>query len=226
MNTVLIMGATSGVGLELANQYAQSGFYVLSCGRRKIESKNNIFHIEIDVTNDSFESKLKNILEEFRPEIAIYSSGVGFENMKLRSEIDSQVINTNVIGFTVFCNECIRHFEERGTGHLISITSVASLVSSAEAPSYSATKAYQVRFLQGLRMRCKTNNHISITEIRPGFIKTAMMKGDFLFWVLEPRLASARIIKAISRKRKITYISLRWKLLGNILRFLPETFFS
>jgi short-subunit dehydrogenase len=222
MKKYLILGGTSGIGLELSKTLAERNLTIIACGRRKMEDMNNITYISLDVKEINFSSKLNSILDAYKPDIAIYSTGTGFENEKLNTELDMDVIGTNIIGFTIFCNNCIKYFENRGFGHLIGITSVAALISSAEAPSYSASKAYQMKFLQGLRMRSRKNKNIIITEIRPGFVRTAMMKGKGHFWILEPEMAAKRIVSAIDRGVKISYISLRWKILGLLIKTIPE----
>ena len=102
------------------------------------------------------------------------------------------------------------------------ISSVAGLRGDYLAPSYAASKAYQINYLEGLRIKAaKTKLPIFITDIRPGFVNTAMAKGDGLFWVAPVEKAATQIFQAVVKKRNIVYVTKRWKLMAYLLKLLP-----
>lgn len=80
----------------------------------------------------------------------------------------------------------------------------------ADAPVYSASKAYVSNFLQGLRYKSiKARKNICVTTIEPGFVDTAMAKGGCLFWVASPEEATRQTYRAIKEKKKHAYVTRR-----------------
>ena len=107
---------------------------------------------------------------------------------------------------------------------MAAITSLGALMGEGSAPAYGASKAYQVIYLEALRSRAKkSKTAITVTDIRPGFVDTNMAKGDGLFWVAPVEKAARQIATAIQRRRKVAYITKRWRLVGFVLRLLKLT---
>ena len=78
-------------------------------------------------------------------------------------------------------------------------------------------------YLEGLRQKAsKSGIAITVTEIQPGFIDTAMAKGEGLFWVAPPEKAARQILKAITGKKKHAYITKRWRLIALLLKIIPD----
>jgi short-subunit dehydrogenase len=76
--------------------------------------------------------------------------------------------------------------------------------------------------LEGLRLNAhKSNLPVYITDVRPGFVDTAMAKGEGLFWVAPVQKAAEQILEAIKQKKKVVYITKRWKLIALLLRIIP-----
>ncbi|MGL5912707.1 MAG: SDR family NAD(P)-dependent oxidoreductase, partial [Bacteroidales bacterium] len=92
---------------------------------------------------------------------------------------------------------------------------------------YNATKAYQINYIEGLRQKStKLNCSIYIADIRPGFIDTAMAKGEGLFWVASVDKAVQQIFHAIKRRRNVAYVTRRWGLVAIVLRLLPKSIYN
>ena len=90
------------------------------------------------------------------------------------------------------------------------------------APAYSATKAYQINYIEALRKKAyKSGIQIIVTDIRPGLVDTAMAKGEGLFWVMPVEKVASQIIAAIRKKKSKAYVSKRWHILAIINKFLP-----
>jgi short-subunit dehydrogenase len=137
-------------------------------------------------------------------------------------EIEKCTIDTNVTGFTCIADWAFKYFEKQKYGHLVALTSIGGLRGSRLAPSYNATKAYQMNYMEGLRQRVtKRKKQIFITDIRPGLVDTEMAKGEGLFWVMPVDKAARQIFGAIKKKRKIAYITKRWGLIATILKLIP-----
>ena len=104
----------------------------------------------------------------------------------------------------------------------MAITSAGGLRGEPMAPAYSATKAYQINYMEALRKKAyKAGSAIIVTDIRPGLVDTAMAKGDGLFWVMPTRKVANQICTAIRRKKSKAYVTKRWHVLAIINKFLP-----
>ena len=113
-------------------------------------------------------------------------------------------------------------FEQQGHGHLVAITSVGGLRGEPMAPAYSASKAYQINYMEALRKKAfKNGGHIIVTDIRPGLVDTSMAKGEGLFWVMPVEKVASQIIEAICKKKSKAYVTRRWHILAIINKNLP-----
>lgn len=231
MKNAIIIGATSGIGKELAEILANDGFKVGITGRRtelleslKSENPDSYFIKAFDVKDTKVaEEKLEELTSELGGlDLLILSSGTGEINNELDFEIEIRTIETNVIGWTFISDWAFKFFEKQKHGHLIAISSIAGLRGNRQSTSYNATKAYQINYLEGLRQRAtKLKEPIYITDIRPGLVNTDMAKGEGLFWVMPLEKTARQIYKAIQNKKKIAYVTKRWKLIAAITKRIP-----
>ena len=100
---------------------------------------------------------------------------------------------------------------------------VSCLRGGGAAPAYNASKAYQINYAEGLRQRAaKSSRTVCVTDIRPGFVATAMAKGEGLFWVMPAGKAADQIVRAIRRRPPVAVVTRRWRLLAWVLKHLPE----
>ncbi|HZK03767.1 MAG TPA: SDR family NAD(P)-dependent oxidoreductase [Bacteroidaceae bacterium] len=232
----IIIGATSGIGRELAKLLSENNYIVGITGRRtellnelKTENPNSYFIKTVDITDlKQTEKSLNELTKEIGGlDLLILSSGIGDINENLDFEIEKRTINTNVLGFTCITNWAFNLFEKQKSGHLVAISSVGGLRGSRHAPAYNATKSFQMNYLEGLRQKAKKlNSDISVTDIRPGFVNTEMAKGDGLFWVAPVEKASRQIFSAINRKKKVAYVTKRWRFIASILKHLPRPIYD
>lgn len=231
MKKAIIIGATSGIGKGLAKRLADENYRVGITGRRtalleELKSyKPDSFYVQtFDITDiNTIVKNLTSLTAQLGGlDLLIISSGIGDLNEKLDYEIEKQIIDTNVTGFTRVATWAFEYFENEKSGHLVAISSLAGIFGSAVAPAYNATKAYQINYLAGLRQKAfRLKLNISVTDVRPGFVDTAMAKGDGLFWVASVEKATNQIFKAIQKKNRTVYITKRWKLIAVILKGMP-----
>lgn len=236
MNKAIIIGATSGIGKGLAEKLADNNFNVGITGRRtellnelKLQKPNSFVDSSFDITDTkNIVKKLDKLVVELGGlDLLIISSGTGDLNEKLDFEIEKRTVETNVIGFTCVANWAFNYFESQKSGHLVAISSVGGLRGNRQAPAYNATKAYQINYLEGLRQKAtKLKYPIFVTDIRPGFIDTAMAKGEGQFWVATVEKATRQIFDAIKNKKKIAYITKRWRIIGSILKRIPRQIYD
>lgn len=231
MKKIIILGATSGIGKELAKIYVQHNYKVGITGRRKelleelkAENPELFFSKVIDITQtDSLPFLLDELVLELGGlDIFILCSDTGDLNNELDFDIEKRTIDTNVTGFTCTADWAFNYFEKQKTGHFAAISSVGGIRGSRQCPSYNASKAYQITYLEALRQKAKkTGFPIFVTDIRPGFVNTDMAKGEGLFWITPVQKAAQQIFKAINTKKRIEYVSKRWGLIAWFLKILP-----
>jgi len=230
LKKAIIIGASSGIGRELALGLAAEGYSVGITGRRldlltELSSKNPIVFIpkQMDITHfESSISTLEALVQELGGlDLLILSSGTGEINRELNFDIEQVTCQTNVMGFTNIVDWTMNYFIAQQTGHLAVISSIAGLLSSKDAPAYNASKAFQINYSEAMRQKVfSLKLPIFITDIRPGFVDTDMAKGDGKFWVSTVEKASRQILKAIHRKKKVVYVTKRWGLIAIVLRII------
>ena len=228
---IVIIGATSGVGKTLFEKYANENNRIGIIGRRehlldelyqKYPSKT--IHTKADITNlEEIEQAINALHKEMEfIDLAIVCSGTGDINATLDYSIERLAIDTNIVGWTFVIDMLYHILEQQGHGHLVAITSAGGLRGEAMAPAYSATKAYQINYVEALRKKAfKNGEHIIVTDIRPGLVDTAMAKGEGLFWVMPVEKVARQIISAIRKKKSKAYVTRRWHILAIINKNLP-----
>lgn len=236
MKNAIIIGATSGIGKELAKLLVDNEFNVGITGRRtelleglKSENPKSYFIKNFDVKDTKIAvEKLDELTVELGAiDLLILSSGTGYINEKLDFEIENRTIETNIVGWTCIADWAFQLFEKQKFGHLVAISSIAGLRGSGQAPSYNATKAYQINYLEGLRQKAsKLKERIFITDIRPGLVDTDMAKGEGLFWVMPIEKTAQQIYKAIKHTKRVAYVTKRWSLVATIIKYLPNLIYD
>jgi short-subunit dehydrogenase len=231
MKRAIVVGATSGIGRQLAIILADNNYKVGITGRRdqlllnlQATKPENFIVSVFDVTAiEDIPEKLKQLTDESGGlDLLVLSSGTGKLNPTLDTSIEQQTNAVNVTGFTAVADWSFNFFQKQGSGHFAAITSVAAIRGGRQAPAYSASKAYQVNYLEGLRQKVKNLKlPVCITDIRPGFVDTAMAQGDGKFWVAPVDKAAKQIFKAIENKRDVVYITKRWRLVAFLFRLIP-----
>ena len=167
------------------------------------------------------------ILELGEIDLFVISSGTGHENPLLEWELEKETMITNVLGFAAVANVAVEHMVTREAGTLVGISSIAAIRGNGGAPAYGATKAFVSHYLAALRHKfAKLSSRVTILEVQPGCVDTAMAKGDGLFWVVSPEKASAQILAAIDRRHSHVDVSRRWRLIAWLLRLLPNALYN
>lgn len=236
MKRAIVIGATSGIGKGLARILADDNYKVGITGRRtellnelKREKPGSFYIKSLDVTDTKHViEKLEELTTDLGGlDLLILSSGTGDINKNLDFEIEKQTINTNVLGFTQIAGWAFNYFEKQKSGHLIAISSIGGLRGTRLAPAYTASKAYQINYLEGLRQKAtKLNEPIFVTDIRPGLVDTPMAKGDVLFWVMPVDKVVRQIYRAINRKNKVVYATKRWRVMAAIIKRIPRPIYD
>ena len=231
MKNALIIGATSGIGKELAKLLVEDNYKVVITGRREKllqeikETNPNNYVIKVhDVTNlDSCEALFDELKKELKTiDLIVYSSGVGDPNYKLEWEKELPTLETNIIAATKIYGLAYNLFRKQGYGHLVGISSIASIRGNRHVPAYFASKAFQANYLESLWLKGKRSKaKIVVTDIQPGFVDTSMAIGK-TFWMSTTQKATKQIYVAIKKKKKKAYVTKRWRLVAILLKNMPS----
>ena len=233
---IIIIGATSGIGKALFEKYATDGNRIGIVGRRTIlldelskQYPGCTLTATADITKqDEVERAIHDFTKEFgHVDLAIVCSGTGEINPTLDYALERPTLNTNVMGWTYVIDTLFHLFEQQAHGHLVAITSAGGLRGEPMAPAYSATKAYQINYMEALRKKAfKAGGKVIVTDIRPGLVNTAMAKGEGLFWVMPVEKVASQICAAIRKRTSKVYVTKRWHVLAIINKNLPFTLYK
>lgn len=224
----IIIGASSGIGREVAKLLIKEGWTIGVAARRvdKLQELNAAAMEQIDVTKDDATTRLQSLINCLGGmDLFFYASGIGKQNRELQEDIELATLYTNGLGFTRMIGEAYRYFANKGSGHIAAITSIAGTKGLGPAPSYSATKAMQNVYLQALEQQANARGlNIKFTDIRPGFVDTALLHGDFHYpMLLQPEPVAKEILYAINHQHHIRIIDWKYRLLTALWRRIPRS---
>ncbi len=225
------MGASSGIGNEVSRLLIERGWTVGVAARRtdRLEqlralAPDRVFTAGIDVTHDDAPALLRQLIAATGGmDLYFHVSGIGKQNPQLEEDIENNTLKTNGLGFTRMIGEAYRYFAEKGSGHIAAISSIAGTKGMGAAPSYSATKAFQNTYLQSLEQQAHMRKlPIRFTDIRPGFVDTALLDNTHYPLMMKPEFAAKKALQAIDHKRHICVIDWRWRIITAFWRRIPR----
>lgn len=229
----VVVGASSGIGRALAHELAGEGYEVGLTARRtellkelgeELPTKAYVATMDVAETDEAID-RFERLVEAMGGvDLVVLSAAVGELNDDLDWPPERETVDVNVRGFAGLAVAAMAHFEQRGAGHLVGISSVAGNFGNAGAPAYNASKAFVSRYLEGLRYRAANSEaDVTVTTIEPGFVDTDLALGEDQFWMASPETAARQIRQAIDRKRTHAYVTRRWRAVAWLLRALPES---
>lgn len=184
MQTILITGASSGIGLACVKRLSNGNRLIL-CSRNlpsleniklELNSNDEVHIFGVDVTSQEQVLKMFENLESknLHPDVLINSAGLALGLEKLEDgNVDDweKMIDTNIKGLLVVSKFVLKGMKERDAGHIINIGSIAGISSYSKGIVYAATKAAVKSISDGLRKEV-VENKIRITNIQPGLVET------------------------------------------------------
>lgn len=233
MKKVIIMGASSGIGYRVAEALASRGIKVGLAARNvkpmeelKEKYPENVEFMAIDINKAEAVERLLELIDMTGGmDIYFHVSGIGYDNPELNPEREVDIINTNSCGFARMICGAYRYFRDNGVkGQIAAVTSVAGTNGLAKLSAYSASKKMAQTYLVALeQLSNNERTSVSFTDIRPGWIKTPLLKNGQKY-PLEMTLdyAVPLIIKAIVRKKRVAVIDWRWNLVVGGWRLIPN----
>lgn len=232
MQKVIVIGASSGLGKEVAKLLIADGYTLGLAARRtqpledlKALAPERVMVHAIDVTSDDAPQALEHLIDMVGGiDLFIYTAGVGFQNMELEPDIELKTVNTNALGFTRMIGAAYRYMAEHGGGHIAAISSIAGTKGLGAAPSYSATKAMQNTYLQALEQQAHMRNlNITFTDLRPGFVATPLLGDNPQYpMLLKTERVAKEIVTAIKHHRHVWVIDWRWRIATALWRRIPR----
>ena len=232
--TAIVMGATSGIGYEVALALARQGWRVGVAGRREdilkkmVEETAGIVAYEvIDVTVPQATDALHRLIGKMGGMgLYFHSSGIGYQNTDLDADKELRTIETNCLGMARLVGAAFRYFEQHteAEGQIAVISSIARTRGLGAAPAYSASKRFTSHYMESLCQlkRIKGLRHLHITDIRPGFVRTPLIEGSHFPMQLDARRVAAIIVAAIRRRQAVVTINWLYRLLVFFWQLIPR----
>ena len=228
---IIIIGATSGIGYEIAQSYRKLGWRIGIAGRRadrleqmRTEAPEQFETEPIDVTQPDAPERLIRLIKKVGGmDIFLLSSGIGSQNRSLNPAIELATLETNGVGFTRMVTTAFNYFKENGGGQLAVISSIAGTKGLGAAPAYSATKRFQNIYIDTLDQLAHMEKlPIVFTDIRPGFVKTDLLKNDRYPMLMSPSYTAQQIVKAITQKKRRAVIDWKYAILVFFWKLIPD----
>lgn len=234
---IIVVGATSGIGREVAKLFAGEGWSVGAVGRRSelLESlqdecpEGSVMTAVADVTEDAAVEAVGGLADRMGGmDVFLLSSGIGFQNVGLDVETEMRTVGTNCEGFTRMVTWAFNYFRDRqeetdSRGHIAVISSIAGTKGLGVAPSYSATKRFQNTYIEALsQLAAMRGLRIDFTDIRPGFVATDLLRGTASYpMLMEASKVARSIVSAIKKRKRTVVIDWRYGVLVWFWRLIP-----
>lgn len=232
MKTCIIIGASTGIGYQLALEMSRRGYAIGITARREDNLRQLAEQISgpchycrMDTADtETSRQQLTDLIQKMGGtlDILVLNAAIGVPGTDWPAYRDT--IDINISGTVALASVGIETFKTQGHGHLVGISSVAGVRGLRHSIIYSASKAFLVSFLQGLdHYTMHTRHRIHITDIRPGFVETPMTEqNEKMFWLIKADHAARLIADAIQSRRRVAYIPGRWRIIATLMRNLPR----
>jgi len=212
VKTIWITGASSGIGKALAIKFANEGWKVAASARRENllkelnQTNENIHPFPLDVTNiDQCKTVFGNIVEKFKNiEISIFGTGIHDPKSEKKFNLDKirKIMEVNYFGTMNCINAAYDYYNNKKSGQISIISSVAGYRGLPAAGAYCASKSALTSFTETLQFEMKRKN-VRVTLVSPGFIKTPMTdQNDFpMPMIKSPEFAAEQIYLGLIKKK-------------------------
>lgn len=235
MKKIVIVGASSGIGFQVAADFARAGWRVGMAARRlepmqaiKDQYPDHVEIASIDVTAPDAPQRFADLIEAIDGmDTLLFCSGIGFTDPELD---DARIVNTlevNVVGFARIVAEAYKYFRATASveqGQIAVITSVAATKGLGIAASYSASKRFQVQFINSLEQLAYTQQvNVAFTDIRPGFVRTPILRDDRSYPMIMSVAEAAKLVeRAVVARKRVAVIDSRWRIVAGLWSLIPQ----
>jgi short-subunit dehydrogenase len=232
--TVLISGASSGLGRSLALQYAKQGATLgLIARRRELlkdlsqEIPNAAIYVADVRDSDAMQAVAHDfVLHHGQPDIVIANAGISrgvLTEYAEDGEVFADILATNVNGMLHIFQPFISHMRTVGSGRLVGVASVAGYRGLPGGGAYSASKAATIAYLESLRVEMHGSG-VSVITVCPGYIITPMTAGNpfYMPFLMSAEDMADKIIRVIDRRKLYAVIPWQMAIVARALRLLPN----
>lgn len=227
------MGASSGIGLGVAEIFASRGVKVGLAARRtdsleslKRKYPDMVEYASIDITRNDAPELLDSLIEKTGGmDIYFHISGIGYENPVLDPAREADVMATNAGGFARMLAAAYRYFRDNHLkGRIAAVTSVAGTNGIGSMAAYSASKKCAQTYMVALEQLANAEKaDIRFTDIRPGWIRTPLLQSDRNYpFEMSLDEALPLIIKALVRAPRVAVIGWKWEIIVGLWRMIPD----
>lgn len=231
MKRAIIIGASSGIGREVAMLLLADGWRVGIAARRievLREIKNafpeQVETARIDITDNGAATELQSLVDRLGGmDLYFHASGIGQQNRTVDADIEMRIVETNALGFTRMVDAAFGYMVANGGGHIAVISSIAGTKGLGPVAAYSATKAFQNTYIQALeQLSISRKLNLSFTDIRPGFVDTPLLTGDRYPLLMDKTRVARYIVRALAARRHVCIIDWRYRILVFFWRLIPN----
>ena len=237
----LILGASDGLGAELARRLAADGYSLALLARSK--DKLDALCQEINSNGGDARSYVRNVTDYDKVpnlllkivadlgglDLVIYVASVnhppgGID--KYNFENDRQMVEVNLIGAMAWLTPIAEMFQSAKAGQIVGISSVAGDRGRVGNPGYNTSKAGLTTYLEALRNRL-TRHGVNVLTVKPGFMKTEMLKAALgpTPFAIEPSTAAEHIVKAMKKRKQVIYTAPIWRWIMLAIQHTPSFIF-
>jgi short-subunit dehydrogenase len=243
--TVVITGASAGIGRALAFEFARRGYHLGLTARRlnvleelrtRIQAMPGCSTIGVELANfdvaqeETVVGALRDLIAALGGvDIVVANAGINDITHIGQGDLakESRLIRTNVIGAIATVDAAVEHFLTRGSGQIVGISSLASLQPMRQQAAYCASKAAFSMYLKAARHELKAKN-ITVTDILPGYVKTDIVEGvdiSELPFAISTEQAAREIATLVEKRVQRGIVpAFPWKLLRPLLGHVPQRF--
>jgi short-subunit dehydrogenase len=231
----IIIGATSGLGREIAFNLLREGWHVGIAGRRdellkeiadSAEFGTNVVYERIDITSEDVIPSVERLLSKLGDiDLFVNVSGVGFQNPSLDSTIEKNIFDVNGYGFMRMVDWAYNYFMRTNRpGHIAIISSIAGTKPLGTAAAYSATKRMQSHYITALSQLARMEHlNIRFTDIRPGFAATDILNPNKHYPMMMTKEYAGRLAtRAILKKKRVAIIDWKFAILTFFWSLIPR----
>jgi len=232
---VVISGASSGLGLALAQHYLQQGARVAACARRadllqslSEQFPGQVYCYPLDVRDAAaLQAAAQDFIAQVGvPDIVIANAGVSSGTLTEYAEdihAFQQVMDINVMGVVKTFQPFMSAMRDAGSGTLVGVASVAGFRGLPGAGAYSASKGALISYLESLRAELYGSG-VSVVTLCPGYIETPMtaINPYAMPFILPADSAARRIARVIKARKSFAVVPWQMGLVGSLLKLLPN----
>ena len=237
----IVIGASSGMGHEIAKILLNNGYQVGITARRTepLEKLKEAYPTQVTVKQMNI-ANIEESLQKLDSLIKILGgldlcilAATGYREMEWESHDWKNYLHflqTDVIAFTALSKSTINFFETQRHGHFVGFSSVSGYRAEGFNSIYSAAKSYATRFLEGERNRLfQKNIPVTITELVPGWVTTSEDQKElkpYMYWVDSAEDAAKAIWRAIQKKRSVGYVTERQEKVVKLIQNIPDDLYN